>query len=866
MHPTTSAVCNLEPLTAPPGQSWGVALPKRLITWLALLVAPALALATPYTPLTWQSRIDNHANQVFTGQRKNTTWVRDRNRNFIDDEIEARFKPGDTVNVTVALNRVITPGELESVFARFGAIRHVGQLVTFILLDRVKVADLGALAARPEVAMVEWRAPDVPEMDIASRAIQARQSTVYAGLSAQDQGLTGAGINIAIVDGGVDDGAASAFTGLRNLTFVAGYDATDATDTGTGTRNPAQLAGFNHGSVMAAIALGRAAPGHACRTTATATSGADCAGIAPGAGLVDVKMCTRNSAGDLLCDPEKALDWIGTRAQTFQIRVVNYSFSRCGDDDGTSALAQLANYLGARGLVFVASTGNAPSNASCVTPQSPQVPIGGRLTQAPASGSDVIGVTGSNDSSSIARSDDAVFTNHFVGPRKDWNLIQPDISALKPDIAAPQNMTLFQSGTTQLTGIQGTSPAAAVVSGAAALLLQKFPGMGADSVKQAVLGAADNSRNSAYSTSTGSWDSALGAGLLNVGGAINTAVAQASNPRFVNCKTPSAGGPGQLCELRNTQPVWFNDTDIQSTSTPQVGVQTTIRAHVINQGANTATFVVKFGVYIFGTGNNQFHHIGTKQVTLAPNTDQWVTMDWTPAATNHQCVQVAIASGLDNDYTDNLTQRNFQVLPSQYTLRVENPLFVPARLDVEARSQRAGWTCRVSDRSFTLDPFTDRAREVTINFDAPARSRVGQQADCDVAVYATAMDGRERRLVGGVTVRTFVPRVCRAYGELVDQDGRPVAGASVRVGRVKAGTPESGKANIGSSVSVSTDRDGVYNLAVASGARHRFTVQKRGVGNGTLVLRPGCGLAVDRLVLGQDGLRAKALRYTDASE
>ncbi len=421
MHPTPSAVRGNTSLF---GHSlWPLqgAFPARLTALLALLAAPSLALATPYSPLAWQTRIDNHANQVFTGQHKHTTWVRDRNRNFIDDEIEARFKPGDVVNVTVDLNRVITPAELEGVFARFGAIRYVGQLVTFILLDRVKVADLSALAARPEVAMVEWRTPDVPEMDIASRAIQARQSTVYAGLSAQDQGLTGAGINIAIVDGGVDDGAASAFTGLRNLTFVAGYDATDATDTGTGTRNPAQLAGFSHGSVMAAIALGRAAPGHACRTTATATAGADCAGIAPGAGLVDVKMCTFDNTGAFLCDPEKALDWIGTRAQTFQIRVVSYSFTKCGDDDGTSALAQLANFLGARGLVFVASTGNAPSNASCVTPQSPQVPIGGRLTQAPASGSDVISVTGSNDNSSIVRTDDAVFTSHFVGPRKDWN-------------------------------------------------------------------------------------------------------------------------------------------------------------------------------------------------------------------------------------------------------------------------------------------------------------------------------------------------------------------------------------------------------------------------------------------------------------
>src|SRR4030095_4461498 len=150
-----------------------------------------------------------------------------------------------------------------------------------------------------------------------------------------------------------------------------------------------------------------------------------------------------------------------------------------------------------------------------------------------------------------------------------------------------------------------------------------------------------------------------------------------------------------------------------------------------------ATFQVSFAVYQFGVGSNQFSHIGTKVVTLMPHTDQWVDMDWTPAAVNHQCIQVSIASGADNDYSDNLTQRNVQVLPSQYTVRVENPLFVPARLDLVATSHRAGWVCTLSERTFVLDPFTDCARDVTITFDPPVGAAPGQQADCDVAVYAT---------------------------------------------------------------------------------------------------------------------------------
>jgi hypothetical protein len=66
----------------------------KIRTWILLcsLLLPGMSFATAYTPLAWQGVVDGHANPAFNGQRKHLTWVRDQNRNFVDDEIEKRFK------------------------------------------------------------------------------------------------------------------------------------------------------------------------------------------------------------------------------------------------------------------------------------------------------------------------------------------------------------------------------------------------------------------------------------------------------------------------------------------------------------------------------------------------------------------------------------------------------------------------------------------------------------------------------------------------------------------------------------------------------------------------------------------------------
>lgn len=832
--------------------------------------------AAPYTPLAWQQRVEAHSNPAFVGQRKHLTWIRDLNRNFIDDEIERRFGPKDRVNVIIDLNGCVSPGQIREIFAKSGIITYIGRFVSSVYLEKVLVADLPAIAERPEVAMIEWQAPETPEMDVASRTVQAFTSVEYPGMSAQGLGLDGSGINIAIVDTGVNDGQNVGnpdYSGaLPASVFVAGYDAWDPTDPGNGMRNPRDLTvttinnvnyNGNHGTTMALVALGRPVIGQTCRNPG-AGNAHNCAGIAPAAGLVDVNRCGTKTIGcgtnqSVCYDCQdsytaKALDWVGANAQKFNIRIVNLSFSRCYDSDGTDAFAQQVNYLSAIGLVVVASYANANNPSDNCPGYSP----GFRITKPPGAASFAIDVNATDDKGTVLRSDDTFWSNYLVGPRSDFNFQSPDVLALKPDLSAPgQNLSVYR-----WQGIQGTSPSAAIVSGAAALILQRFPAMTPDSLKQLLVTTADATRNTPYNSQPGpwgTWDKVLGWGMLNIGETLQQAIAQSNDLKFPNCLTGAA--PGQPCLLASGDPSWNNQVDITTDLPPHAGVPNGIKVPVRNDGNASAKALVHFGVYVFGVGSPRFHHIGTQQVTVPAHNTTSVHQPWTPEATDHQCVQVSIAYGFDADYSNNLTQRNIQISPSIYRMRVENPFQVPADFEIKAKSHRIGWNCTVKDRTFTLDPFNECPRTVEVGFDPPPGTKPGQQATCDITVYAKP-HGSEARIIGGVSVRTFVPRPCRVIGGVVDVRKRPVAGARVTA------TPAiiSGGAKGGAAAKAETDANGVFMLSVVPDVPFVFSVEKKEVGAGHITLFPGCGLDLPLLVLSRDKLQAETIHHVRGAE
>jgi subtilisin family serine protease len=826
-----------------------------LLTLVALLLADRPAWASPFTPLEWQQVVDRHSVTAHVGQRKHTTWIRDRNRNFIDDEIEARFVRGEIVDVIVDLNTCLSREQIRGVLAPFGRITYVGKLITFVALEAVRVDALPKLAALPEVAMIEWQTPDQIMNDVSTRAIQARASVTYSPNTAQNQNITGTGVNIAILDTGVDNNH-QAFTGK----FVAGFNAANFQDTnsnnvddsceaaplgngvctdpddepGTGTLDPADNQG--HGSHVAGIALGAAVANTTCSAPNDGSTPNTCAGVAPAAGLVDVRVCT--GTGCPLVDQMEGIDWVATRAQQFNIRAANMSLGGCTNDDGTSARAQQVNYAVSLGVSMVISHGNA---TNC------NVMPGTQLLGSPGSASFAITVAATNDQNTVTRTDDTNYTNFMRGPRTDFNAATPNLLALKPDIAAPgENIFSAQRQTASTYFSQsGTSMASPHVAGAVALLRQARPNIDPGSVKLLLKQSADATQNVAQFPAVDAvWDNDLGAGMLNVGAAL--ALATTLDLRFPSCVGPPST-PGQPCALTAPMPPWNNTADLATTTAPKVGQQTTITAQVRNDGAIQATALINFGVYIFAAGNNQFFHIGTQQVAIAANSTLAVNQNWTPAATNHQCIQVSIDFANDTNYSNNVTQRNLQVAPSVFEIRVENPLMVPAEMRIEARSTRKDWACRIDQDTFTLDPFYDCPRVVRVTFDAPRGARVGERADCDVAVYATPKGG-ERRLAGGVTVQTLVPRPCRVVGLLVDGRGMPIGGAQVRLARETGGVARDTR--------ILTDEDGIFIVPITPMAAHVVTVAARGQQTGKLSLRPTCGTLT--LQLDERGLTEKA--------
>ena len=811
-----------------------------LVSLLDLIAAPKVD-AAPFTPLAWQTPVERHSQSVFVGQRKHLTWIRDQNRNFIDDQLELAARSATAVDVVVDLNRCLTPADIERLLAPFGRIEYVGQLITIVLLDNVAVANLPRLAERPEIAMIEQRTLMNPEIDVASRAVEAHRSSQYTG-TAEDLGLTGNGIVIAIQGTGVTDANFSALTGKR----VAGFDATDPNDPGDGSTNPPDVT--THESVMAAIAVGAGVANQTCRTPGTGST-PNCAGIAPNAQYVNVRQCHIVN-GSTKCDGfEKAADWIGINAKKFKIRVVNMSFSSCPDDDGTSAQAEQTNFLVGLGLVVVASSSKNPANCT------PAGAIGDTIVRAPGAASFALMVTASADQGTVDRSDDTIWSNFTRGPRKDFSLVNPLLVTLKPDVAATGQQTasttnggglnIFQSGTTHLTGVAGTSPAAAIVSGLAALILEKYPQMTADSVRQLLIDSTDRSRNTAFNTATGAWDSALGWGLVRVGQALTMAAGQATDLTFPNCATTGSTS-GQPCALANGQPSW-NNADIATATAPRLNVANTISVPVTNRGLNSGVATVNFGVIRFSAGNSVFYFIGSQQVTVAAGQTVTVSQPWTPTSTDHTCAQVSIAFGQDSDYSNNMTQKNLVIAPSTFQMEVNNSLFVPARFEIVATSNRANWVCTVDQPAFDLDPFKDCPRAVNIALRAPRNAAAGQRAQCQVAVFATPVNG-ERRPVGGVTVESYVPRACPIVGQLVDAAGRPLPRARIEL---SATEPE----HAGLSRRTTTDANGFFSISTLPDVLQRLRVSAPGGLSGELVLRPMCGPSLPRVVVGKNSLR-----------
>ena len=360
-------------------------------------------------------------------------------------DLRHKVDAGDATPTSVILtgNRAT----VDAVAARHG-LRIARRLATGAVLD-VPAGALAGLATDAGVDQLSSNHEVWSSMAVTNEAIGATllQST---GLP-QRAGLTGKGIGVAVIDSGV-----------ARVPQLLGRVVASVDFTGSNTRDE-----YGHGTHVAGIIA----------AADVNPFGQDTQGVAPGSHIVSLKVLDATGAG-VAGNVIAALDWVVANKAQFNIRVVNLSLGgpvlQSWRDD---PLCQAVERAFRAGILVVASAGNKGKLAD-------GSPVFGAITS-PGNSPFALTVGALNTKGTAARSDDSVTTYSSKGPTRFDHLVKPDLVAPGNKIVGlaapgstlvrehPELVTSSRDG--RRLSLSGTSMAAAVVSGAAAQLLQAMP-------------------------------------------------------------------------------------------------------------------------------------------------------------------------------------------------------------------------------------------------------------------------------------------------------------------------------------------------------------------------------------------------------
>jgi serine protease AprX len=277
-------------------------------------------------------------------------------------------------------------------------------------------------------------------------------------------GYTGKGVDVAVIDTGT--APVSGLAGAGKL--VNGPDLSFESQ----APNLRYLDTYGHGTHMAGIIAGRADAAVAGRY---AGDTANFLGMAPDARIVSLKVADAMGAADV-SQVIAAIDWVVQNRMTggLNIRVLNLSFGTNTSHPYTiDPLCHAVEAAWRKGITVVAATGNA---GYYMTP-------GGPGLTSPARDPYVLSVGATDNLRTVATGDDQVasFSSSGVvgvGGTKNPDLVAPGrsiISLAVPGSYIDQAYGAAGAVTGGFMRGSGTSQATAVVSGAAALVLQQHP-------------------------------------------------------------------------------------------------------------------------------------------------------------------------------------------------------------------------------------------------------------------------------------------------------------------------------------------------------------------------------------------------------
>jgi serine protease AprX len=349
---------------------------------------------------------------------------------------------------------------------------------------------------------------------------------VIGAHAAYDQGLTGRGIDVALIDTGVSE-----VPGLDTGNVLHGPDLSFDSQVPELT----QRDGFGHGTHMASIIVGRDATG----TPASYKDPSRFTGIAPDARLVSVKVGSADGAVDT-SQVIAAIDWVvaNRNRDGLNIRVLALAYGTDGTQDpAVDPLAFAVKNARDKGIFVAVSGGNDGRDTL--------------LLSNPASHPQVLAVGTSDTAGTVTTDDDVVPLWASRGTdKRHVDVVTPGVSVLGlrvPGSNADEQHPAGRVGERLMRG-SGTSQSAAVAAGAAALLLQKYPGLTPDQVKdQFMTSASALSKSSKFS----------GKGMIKVDAAISRSASKAEpKDPFVT------SGVGSLHQARGTSRVYDGETEL----------------------------------------------------------------------------------------------------------------------------------------------------------------------------------------------------------------------------------------------------------------------------------------------------------------
>ena len=476
----------------------------------------------------------------------------------------AEKKSSDRVDVIVQFNQVPTARHHEKVLSRGGAIkRELGRFKGAAY--SVPVSALAELASDPEVVYISLDRPLRGASTGSATAVLDHHTDTINAPAAWAQGLDGTGIGVAVIDSGVAN-----VTDLNANNVVYSQDFTGDTVNGAADQ-------YGHGTHVAGILAGNGS---------SSTGPSDFytfAGIAGNANLINLRVLDANGAST----DSETIAAIQTAIQlqsTYNIRIINLSLGRPVWESYTlDPLCQAVEQAWQSGIVVVVAAGNYGRDDNAGT-------NGYGTITAPGNDPYVITVGAMNTEGTADRTDDVPASYSSKGPSLFDQVVKPDLVAPGNAIVSlytpaetlnqeyPGNevpFSLYQTnGSNASSGsyfiLSGTSMAAPMVSGAAALMLQQNQALTPDQVKARLMLSAFKGltqSSTAVDATTGQTFTeqadilTVGAGYLDIQAALaSTALAP---PMAGSAMSPTAAvdSNGNVVLLVNANSVLGNASD-----------------------------------------------------------------------------------------------------------------------------------------------------------------------------------------------------------------------------------------------------------------------------------------------------------------